>query len=95
MGIIRNTTPSVRNLLGYQLPPRVDVQVPDEVIGKYKAMGPGHRRLFDSGMLAEKTGVGRVARMESALVNEKAPEVKEVKHDEPNRTKKKGKKGKK
>ena len=68
MAIVRNTTPSLRHIAGIPLPPRKDVEVPDDVIEKYKASGAGRRRLFDSGMLHIK-GAGRVVRMESADTN--------------------------
>jgi len=68
MAIVRNTTPSLRHIEGIPLPSRKDVEIPDEVIARYKASGAGPTRLFDSGMLYIK-GAGRVVRMESAHSN--------------------------
>jgi len=74
MAIVRNTTKSRRYIEGggrtYDLPYRKDVEIPDDVIARYKDRGPGIRRLFDSGMLVVK-GAGRVVRMESAPTNER------------------------
>lgn len=77
MATIRNTTKSRRYIEDggrrWELLFRKDVHVPDDVIARYKARGPGIRRLFDAGILVVK-GAGRVVRMESAQTNER-PEV--------------------
>lgn len=90
MAIVRNTTPSQRFIGDYSLPPRGEKEIPDDVIEKYKASGPGRKRLFDSGMLVIK-GKGRVVRMESATTNV-APEPAA---EEPKAKPKKKGKGKK
>ena len=90
MAIVRNTTPSQRFIGDYSLPPRKDVEVPDDVIAKYKASGPGRKRLFDDGLLVIK-GEGRVVRMESAPTNVKVTEGDDAKAPSES----KGKRGKK
>lgn len=95
MSIVRNTTPSQRFIGSYSLPPRKDVEVPDEEIAKYKASGPGRKRLFDDGLLVIK-GAGRTVRMESSTENVKpldGPDAKDA--DDKPATVSKGKRGNK
>lgn len=99
MAIVRNTTPSQRFIGSYSLPPRTDVEVPEEAIAKYKASGAGRRRLFEDGLLVIK-GAGRVVRMESAPVNAKPvldpePAADEAEEAAEAPTESKGKRGKK
>lgn len=102
MPIVRNATPSQRFIGSYSLPPKTDVEIPAEVIEKYKASGAGRRRLFEDGLLVVK-GAGRVVRMESAPVNAKpvldsepTPAAEDEADEAPTETKpKRGKKAKK
>lgn len=76
MAIIRNNTPSrhrCKEGKGYPLPPRVDVPIPDDVVAKWRAR-PGIERMFTQGLFTMKTGKTRVARMESAPINERPDE---------------------
>lgn len=70
MAIVRNCSPSPRELSGISLPPSVDVEVPDDVLAAYKARGPGLAALFDGvrPILRQKNGT-RTVRMESAARN--------------------------
>lgn len=71
MAIVRNCSPSPREIDGIALPPSVDVTVPDDVLAAYKARGPGIAALFDGDrpILRVKTGARRVVRMEGAKTN--------------------------
>lgn len=71
MATIRNTSPSTRRIRDgraeYVLHPRVDVQIPDDVMARYR-QSPGHEALFARGILVDKSTT-RVVRHESGLVS--------------------------
>ena len=52
--VISNTSPSKRVIFGYVIPAGGEADIPGDVVKKYKALGPGTRQLFTSGVFKEK-----------------------------------------
>lgn len=98
MAIVRNTSPSTRQIGSIELPPKTETPVPDDVLQAYRDAGPGREALFhprgNAPAILSVKGPTKVLRMEGAPVNARPPGL-ELSGDAPTTAPKKRAKKKK